>query len=167
MFDLDHFKVDVICGLFYRENGREMEMFMERLCTLAMREGGDKEEMRRIRELLNLHLRIVVFITFFLSNAVYFYPLLINHILHGLSSIFFLQNHKVLTTILATRVLNNMLVTDPFLTGNILNEVKMTEIMKYYRRVREEGNSRREMIEMFMNLLHYMNDDGRLIQELS
>ena len=123
--------------------------------------------MRRIRELLNLYLRIVVFITFFLSNAVYFYPLLTNHLLLGLSSIFLLDNHKVLTTILATRVLNNLLVTDVNLTNNILKEVKVTEIMKFYRRVREEGNARREMIEMFMNLLHFRNEDGELIQELS
>lgn len=167
MFDLDHFKMSVISGLFYRENGREMEMFMGRLCMLAMREGGDKEEMRRIRELLNLYLRIVVNITFFLSNAVYFYPMLANHLLLGLSSIFFLENHKALTTILAIRVLNNLLVSDILLTDNILKEVKVTEMMKFYRRVKEECNTRREMIEMFMNLLHYRNDDGGLIQELS
>ena len=99
-------------------------------------------------------------LTYYISEPCLIFEMLNHHILHAINSIFFLQKHKRDTMILTSRILNNLLVNDVFVSGRIMQEVVMSKLVRFCGEIRGQDEVRLEIAEVFMNLLHFMNDDG-------
>ena len=68
--------------------------------------------------------------------------------------------------ILASRVLNNLLVNDVAVTGRIMKEITMSQVVKFCGQMRGQDSVRFEIAGIFMNLLHFMNDDELLVRSM-
>lgn len=102
-------------------------------------------------------LRLLVNITNMFTHPDFFYPLLKAQAGHLVNSCLMMPK-TTYTTILAVRLLNNLLVNENLLTLAILNEVHMPLVFKVYM---EEGfDVQQEVVELLVNLISFLNNDA-------
>lgn len=110
--------------------------------------------------------RLLINITIYVDNIIYYYPLLENHILHIINvNLLYNRKNKDLM-ILTIRLLNNMLVNEVKLTQLILKEVLLSNIVQLFEVYSCSFEIESELVELFINLIHFLNDNSQFIREL-
>jgi hypothetical protein len=159
--DLERMKVSLIARLFYSGDKRELGRLVERTCGLCGQQFGEDPS---ACELLEQHLRVLIMLTLYLSSPSYYFPLLGGHLLVGLQMVFMLHREEEMLLILAVRLLNNLLVNEFKLTLAILKEFPLSLLAHLAQELQHREELQVEIAELFMNLLHFMNDDGELVR---
>ena len=110
--------------------------------------------------LLTIYLRGLIALTCLVSNPVYYYPMLGCHLLLIITNILFMSgDHEVVNIILTVRLFNNLLVNSPPLTLAIFNEQSPVKLVEFYQKEGTHAEVRIEIVELFMNVLHFMSND--------
>ena len=114
-----------------------------------------------------LYLRLLIGMTIYLNNPCYYYPLISLHVLTVIGIITCLRSPtKGMALSFAIRLLNSLVVNEWKLTQQILEGVMLSKLVQMHRENASRPYLQIEIAELFINLLHFMNDDQEVVRQL-